>query len=208
MKSVLSLVAVLLLVSHLAAGAAVPPTDHPGALPILLGLDNVRKDLKISFSQATKLDAIRSNFRTEARKIVAAAGTSSATLHTAEASLQKAAATANSGALAVLTPAQKSRLIQIEHQLLGGTLLTSPAVQKQLGLSTAQIASIEKIRTKETAYTNKVNADFHEGLISHQERIELLRARRLADANRMMSVLTPEQRKAKLSFAGQPLKSI
>jgi hypothetical protein len=208
MKFVLSLVAALLLASRLVAGAAVPPTDHPGALPILLGLDNVRNDLRISPSQAIKLDAIRNALRAEARKIVASAGSSAATLRNAEASLQKAATTANARALALLTPAQKSRLTQIEHQLLGGTLLASPSVQKQLALSTSQITSIEKIRAGEATYTNKVNADFHEGLISHQDRIELLRARRLADADRMMSVLTPEQRKAKLSFAGQPLKSI
>jgi Spy/CpxP family protein refolding chaperone len=171
-------------------------------------LDNVRNDLRISPSQAIKLDAIRNALRAEARKIVASAGSSAATLRNAEASLQKAATTANARALALLTPAQKSRLTQIEHQLLGGTLLASPSVQKQLALSTSQITSIEKIRAGEATYTNKVNADFHEGLISHQDRIELLRARRLADADRMMSVLTPEQRKAKLSFAGQPLKSI
>jgi len=207
MKNSLLLAAALGLALSSSALAASPAPDRIGSLPILLGLDAVRSELNLSPAQASRIDAIRTGFRNNARKIVAAAGTTKESHLAADSKLESLRVKSNSEALAVLSSKQKSRLTEIEHQILGGSTLASPAVQKQLGLSPAQVAAIEKIRLANLAYSKKVASDFDDGIISHHERIELLRDRRLADAEKMLAILEPDQRRAKTALAGRPFKA-
>lgn len=208
MKTPLLLVAVLGLSISSTLLASTPAPDRQGSVPVLLGLEAVRSDLKLSSAQAQQADAIRTDFRNRARKIVASSGANPESRLAADAKLESLRKSTNAAALAILSPSQKSRLSEIEHQVLGGSLLVSPTVQKQLGLSATQVAAIEKIRKAGLSFSQQVNSDFEAGIISHHDRIELLRSRRLADAEKLMAVLQPEQRRSKLALAGRPLKSI
>lgn len=185
-----------------------PASDHPASVAILLGLDSVRSDLKISGSQAAKLDEIRSSFRAKSRAIVAAADTSHESQRAAEARLFALREKTSAQALAVLTSKQQTRLQEVESQFLGGTILVSPKIQKQLDLTPAQTAAIDKIRVRGTSFVAKINASYKDGGISYQERITQLRNRRLADAESLLRVLSPSQRQAFANLTGTPVRRI
>jgi len=183
------------------------PSDHPGAVPILLGLDSVRKELHLSAAQAGRLDEIRSDFKARARQLTARTPTNPSERRSAGTHLAHLRTTANAQALAVLTPAQRCRLAQIEYQVLGGTMLLSPSVQKSLGLSPVQIARIGRLEKKGIASAGAVNRRFENGEISHHERLAILRAHRIKQAEALVRLLTPAQRQTLNTLRGNPVKN-
>jgi Spy/CpxP family protein refolding chaperone len=205
MKTILPLLAGLLLAAA-PLHASVRASDHPGSLAILLGLDSVRAELAISKSQAAKLDALRTEYRNEARSIVESSGTTKDSKSEAASALEKITAQSNTDALKVLTPAQAAKLRTIEHRVLGPSLLVSPSVQKQLGLSKEQSASIERIRQNGLLKVSQINHEFEEAKITQAQRIDALRSNRLKVAKGMASVLTPAQAQTLSTLAGSPIK--
>lgn len=202
----LALLAALLIASPAAVRATVTPGDFPGALPVLVGLDHVRADLGLTSTQKRQLDGIRSDFRKSAREIVRTTGESPGDRTAADAKLQNLKDTANARVLKVLTPAQATRLKEIQHQTLGSTMLVSPSVQKSLDLTSWQVSAIEKIRRKGVEYVGRVNQWFHNGEISQAERLDLLRDRRIRQARAMELLLSPSQRRALAAMHGKPLQ--
>lgn len=181
--------------------------DHPGSVPVLLGLDPVRKELKLAAAQTARLDKIRAAFKADARKLAASMPQGPAARRSAAANLAVLKTAADANALAVLTPAQRSRFVQIEHQVLGGTMLVSPSVQKSLGLSAPQIARISKLRQAGLASAATVNRRFNSGEISHHERMAILRSCRIKEAAAMLQILTPPQKQVLNSLRGKPVAS-
>ena len=181
------------------------PADHPGSVPVLLGLDSVRKEIGLTASQSSRMDRIRAEFKAGARKLTAQAPATPAARQSSEAALVALKTKANAKALAVLTPVQRCRLAQIEYRVLGGTMLLSPSVQKTLGLSASQIAKIGKLEQKRIAYAGGVNRRFEDGKISHHERVALLRSYRAKQAEALIRVLTPAQRQTFRTLQGHPL---
>lgn len=182
--------------------ATTAAVDHPGALPILLGLDKVRAELKVNSLQRAVLDSLRSEYKTEARKLVSPMPQTAEQRVAAEKQLIQLTSRYNNRALSVLNDGQKKRLQQIEHQLLGATALFQPGVQKQVGVTPQQKAQFETIRQKGVAYVGKINRQFEEGRIGHQEKLDLLRDRRLSQGETLLRLLTPEQRDAFNSLGG------
>lgn len=183
-----------LALSSLSLQAAPAPSDHPGALVILAGLETVQTELGLSSAQVRRIDAIRSAYRADAREIVASAADPSTSRKEAAHALAKAGEKANKSVLALLTPAQTQRLKQIELQKLEGTMLTSPAVQKSLGLTPSQQSKIAGIQDGQLRNADRITAAFEAGRIDRQERIEQLRTLRLKASKSMLSVLTGAQR--------------
>ena len=101
----------------------------------------------------------------------------------------------NRRALSILNPAQRGKLSAIEARFLGATVLYSPAVQAKLKLTDEQKQRIEAIRQKGIVYVGKVNRKFQEGKISQQQRLQLLRGRRMAQGSRCFgfSLLTAQR---------------
>lgn len=182
--------------------ATTPAVDHPGALPILLGLDKVRTELKVNSLQRAVLDSLRSEYKAEARKLVTPMQQTAEQRRAAENQLLQLTARYNKRSLSVLNDSQQKRLLQIEHQLLGATALFQPSVQKQVGVTAQQQAQFEAIRQKGLAYVGKINRQFEEGRIGYQEKMDLLRDRRLSQGETLLRLLTPEQRDAFNSLGG------
>jgi hypothetical protein len=171
--------------------ALVPAVDHPGALPILLGVEKVREELKLNSLQRAVLDSIRSEYKTAARALVAKPP---ATAAAAEKALVALNERYNKRVMNTLNPAQKIEVVAIEKSMLGGTALVAPRVQKELALTPKQSAKIASLRAEGDKFLAKVNRQFAEGEIGYFERLELLRDRRIAMGEKMLAVLTPQQR--------------
>ena len=187
--------------------ATTAPVDHPGSLPILLGVEKVRSELKLDSLQRALLDSLRDEYKTAARKLTNPLPQTAQERAVAHAKLLRLNEQFNRRALSILNPAQRGRLSGIEARFLGATVLYSPAVQVKLKLTEDQKQRIEAIRQKGVVYVGKINRRFQEGKISQQQRLQLLRSRRMAQGAEMLRLLTPEQRDAVLALAGQKIAS-
>jgi len=196
----------LLCFSLTAAPLMAATPEHPGSVPVLLGLDSVRKELGLSKGQCQQLEKIRADFKSDARLITTRTPSTPVEKKAANATVEALRVKYNNKAVAVLTPAQHQRLIQIEHQKLGGLMLFLPGLQKDLALTAGQVAALERIRAGGEAFANRIATSFENGEISLQERLESLKNYRLKQSTNALRVLTPDQRKALENLQGNQFK--
>lgn len=191
-----------------AAGAEYSlPVEAPGSQAILLGSERVRQELAVTSRQATVLDSLRKDFRNQARKLVATPGE---TAEQKKASLQNLTALTNrfdQRALNALTESQRTRLIEIEAQQLGGYLLFSKAIRDDIGLTNKQKITVAKIHAGAKEYENEVNAWFENGEISGYERLLYLREDREDRSAKLQGLLTSDQSTALKKLMGEPFKA-
>ena len=180
--------------------------EHPGSVPVLLGLDSVRSELGLTKSQCARLDKIRSDFKADAHLITTRPPATPVEKAAANATVKALIARYNEKAVAVLTPSQHARLVEIERQTLGGLMLFLPGEQKLLGLTAGQIAAIGKVRSDGEAFASRVTCDFEKGRITLQERLATLKKYRLKQAANCLRTLTHAQQKTFQSLQGEKLK--
>ncbi len=178
-------------------------TDHPGSLPVLLGLDKVRTELHITSLQRAVLDSLREEYKTEARKLFTPLPQTAVERAAAQEKLAKLNQRYNARALSVLNKSQRTKLAQIECRALGALSIYTPNVQKKLNLSDAQKTQIEKLRQKGLTAVGKINRKYAEGKIGYPERMKLLHDRKEAQSAALLGVLTPGQRTQLASLSGK-----
>ena len=179
--------------------------DHPGSIPVLLGLDPVRQDLKLSSLQCALLDSLRSEYKTRSRQITAIGRADQDASLRASWDLRGLRKQYNQRSLAVLNASQTDRLRQIERQMLEGNLLTSPSEQKLLGLSPAQQQQLASVAQSGNAKVAALNARSASGKLSPFWADIKRRQIQSGTSNQMISVLTPQQKKAWLVLSGQKM---
>ena len=159
-----------------------------GSSVLLLGIENVRDELKLTSAQRRNLDTLRSSYRK------AAANSAANRTPAAKAQLAAATKTFDEKALAVLTTEQRQKLGTLLHQIHGSWMLTSPTVQKQLGLTEKQVSAINRRQIQLEVFTDKTNALAYQGKITNQQRVLRLRNYRLKQSESMEKLLTAKQR--------------
>jgi hypothetical protein len=182
-------------------------TDYPGSVAILLGVPQVRADLQLDSKQTARLDTLRRQLKSSAKNLIKKGSSANADDLTADQRLFGLIDRNNAGSLSILTPAQAARFHEIQNRILGYTMLVSPKVQKQLGLTASQVAKIESIRKRGLEFVSQTNSSFEDGTLSHKQRIDLLRNYRLEQSLEMRSVLSPSQLKKFNELCGKPLAS-
>lgn len=184
----------LLFAATLTGLQAKPTADEfTGALPLLLTSENVRQDLKLNSLQCAVLDSLRSEYKSEARKLVATQPQTPEARTIAQGKLDALNVKYNTRALSALSTKQAEELLSIEHTLLKGFTLILPAVQARLQLNREQRNQISAIQSKFANYNGKVNRDFEAGKISPFERRARLAKYRVEQSAAMENVLTPAQ---------------
>ncbi|MGH8046126.1 MAG: hypothetical protein ACREKL_02675 [Chthoniobacterales bacterium] len=192
MKILPALLAALVVATSQAATPAAP-SPSPGSSAVLLGVESVQKELKLTSLQRAVLNDIRNEYRDACRDITAKVAAGKQTKAQGLANLQDLTAGSDRRALRVLNDGQKKRLGEIRFQILGGYMLFSPALQAKLGLTDAQKAKIAKIQQRSEKNIAKENAAFEQGKISYYQRIVNLRKNRLARSDEAIGVLTSQQ---------------
>ncbi|MEI6322257.1 MAG: hypothetical protein WCP60_04040 [bacterium] len=180
-------------------------TDSPASVPVLLGLEPVRADLKLSSLQCALLDSLRSEYKKRAHQITAIGMADQDAALRANWDLQDLRRQFNSRAIDVLSPSQQDRLRQIERQMLGGTLLTSVSEQKLLGLSPQQQASLAVIEKNNQSTASAITTQFNNGKISNFSKDINLHRNQQNSSKKMLAVLTPKQKKQWEILSGQKL---
>jgi len=181
-------------------------SEFPGSVPVLLANQSVRSDLALTKSQCASLDAIRADYRSDARMVTARFPDSAVGKKAANETVRQLTAESNARALKVLTPAQRERLDQIGHQKLGGLMLLLPRVREKLSLSKDQIASLDRFRADGEAFAAKVNTSFEDGRIGLDERLDTLRAWRETQSKKILRTLSSDQKKLLDKMRGQQVK--
>ena len=197
----LLLAALLLTLPMLSAKNA----DSPASVPVLLGLEPVRADLKLSSLQCALLDSLRSEYKKQAKQITAIGMAGEDAALRAGWDLKTLRKQFNSRALNVLNLPQQNRLRQIERQMLGGALLTSVSEQRLLGLTSAQQQSLVVIEKINQAQGATVTAQFNSGKISNFRKDINLHRIQQNTSKKMLAVLTPDQKKQWEVLSGQKL---
>lgn len=167
--------------------------EFTGSLPLLLTSDNVREDLQLNSLQCAVLDSMRSEYKTEARKLVATQPQTPEARAIAQSKLDALNEKYNRRALSALSTKQAEELLSIQHRVLKGFTLILPAVQARLQLNRDQRNQISSIQAKFTTYNGKVNRDFEAGKISSFERRARLAKYRMEQSAAMENILTPAQ---------------
>lgn len=185
--------------------AVMPVRENPGSLPILISLDHVSKDLKLTSLQKSVIAGLRSDYRAAAMKLMKMHHQTPAELAQAQKKLEQLSVLYNQRALDVLTPPQRRRLRQIERQVLGGALLVAPSEQKLLGLSDEQQQKIEKIHQDSYKKAMEIDLRADQGKMSYHQQILALRKNRKQHGAKMLKVLTREQRKMWEQLQGERL---
>lgn len=196
----LALLASSFFFSSFLKAAATSPTpattqskENPGSLPILLGLDHVAKDLHLTSLQKTIIGGLRNDYRAAAQKITQARHATSAETAILQLKLDRLADDYNDRAAAVLNRSQKHRLREIERQMLGGTLLTSPSEQRFLGMNETQKQKIAQLHQASEKKAAVIQHQAVQGKLNYHQQIMALRKSRQRYAAAMLKVLNQEQ---------------
>jgi hypothetical protein len=208
LKKILALLAIALAAVASPLQATTRATDYPGSVSILLGIDAVRTDLGLTAKQKTQLNSIRKELRGKTKAILQRSKSSHSSVLTTDQRLFSMIDLNNAESLAVLTPAQLNRFHEIQNRMLGYTMLFSPKVQKQLGLSKSQIGRIDKIRVRGLEFVAQANRSFEDGSMKHDKRLEVLRFYRIEQATQIKKILTPAQVEAFAKLCGKPVEGI
>jgi len=201
----LVLLAALLTALPVAVASARTTADSPASIPVLLGLDPVRQDLHLSSLQCALLDSLRSEYKTRASQITAIGMADQDAALRANWDLKDLRKQFNTRALNVLNSSQQDRLRQIERQMLGGNLLTSESEQKLLGLTPQQQADLALLDKSSLAHASAITAQFNRGKISNFRKDTQLHRLQQDTSNKMLSILTPKQKKQWEVLSGQKL---
>ena len=197
----LLLLSALLVTASLAS--AKNTADSPASIPVLLGLEPVRQELKLSSLQCALLDSLRADYKTQAQQITAIGMADQDAALRADWDLKDLRKQFNQRALDVLNPAQQDRLRQIERQMLGGALLTSLSEQKLLGLTPQQQLSLAILQKQDQAQASAVTAQFNSNKISSFRKVIALHRIQQNTSKQMLAVLTPKQKQHWEILSGQ-----
>lgn len=199
-RTSLLLLAALLVSASLVIAKDAP--DSPASIPVLLGLEPVRQDMKLSSLQCALLDSLRAEYKAKVGVVATVGLLDSKVAPKASADLDSFRATYNRRALDVLNTAQRQRLRQIERQMLGASLLTSPSEQELLGLDARQLRKISEIHAVEQAKASSVMKRFHEGMITSFRKDLDLRRLQKTTGRSIYAQLNAEQKKQWLGLTG------
>lgn len=207
-RKTIALLAIALAAAISPLQATTRATDYPGSVSILLGIDAVRTDLDLTSKQKSQLNSIRKELHLKTKSILHRSKSPQPSVLTTDQRLFAMIDLNNAEALAVLTPSQLNRFHEIQNRMLGYTMLFSPKVQKQLGLSKSQIGKIEKIRIRGLEFVAQANRSFEDGTLKHDKRLEVLRYYRIEQAAQMKKVLSPAQIETFAKLCGKPIQGI
>lgn len=141
----------------LSVGAAPPAGGAEGPEPrallgpelMLLSRPEVQADLGLDAKQAQRIDALSAGFQADAGR-EKGSGTASSPDAAIE-DLDQEVAAYNRELAALLTPAQRQRVREIQIQMVGYVALLEPPIQKRLGLDASEIEKIDVVAREHVA---------------------------------------------------------
>jgi len=162
---------------------------------------DVAKELKITDEQKDKLMKVQDDQRQKMMSMFQGGGFDPSDREKMQKVISEAMAEADKSALAVLDDTQKKRLNELWIQRLGNGAVAVPEVQKQLGLTEAQITKIKDLQTKQQGANQALFEKVRNQEIDPQEMRDVMAKNTKILNDEYAKVLTTEQA-AKLKAMG------
>jgi Spy/CpxP family protein refolding chaperone len=172
---------------------------RPVAKARLATLSEVQTELKLNDEQKSKISAVSDQLVSDTRGLFGGGGDRAEAMKKAD-ELNKDASTKVD---ALLDSPQQKRLQEISIQVNGASTLSDAAVQQQLQLTEDQKKKLEDVRqeNQQAAFDMFSNA----GQLSREEMRAKMDDLRKAGTDKLMGVLTDEQKTAFEALKGTPL---
>ncbi len=169
---------------------------------VLLQQADFKKELKLDKDQTKAIDEIVKNHRKRMDDLAKSMQSNSAGALAGFKAMEDLNAETDAKVSAVLTPEQKARFRELQWQCLGFRALYEEDLQKKLGLSESQLATLKQIQAGESsrmmqAMQGKGGAEMGKSMKKFREETAKL----------VMDVLTPEQIAAHTAALGKELKA-
>jgi hypothetical protein len=155
----------------------------------LATLDEVQAELKLNDEQKTQVEEINDQLREDRRDLF---GSGFGQFSEIRAEMDRLNREASAEVDKILNDGQKMRLQEIAIQVNGPAALNDPSVVEQLKLTDDQKTKLEEARAENNKVAEDAMADF--GEMSREERREKFRELGDAAGDRLLGVLTDEQK--------------
>ncbi len=165
---------------------------------MLLQRKDVQADLGLSDDQKTKLAALRDKAQSDMRDIFQ---NSNGDREAAMAAMQKYMENMQKEVGAIVTKEQVARLKEINIQISGSRSAMIPAIQKEIGLSDAQVAKLKGLQAKQQEANQALFQKMRDQEITREELQEAMKKNSTVMDTEVAKVLTDGQ-KAKLKTMG------
>jgi len=166
----------------------------------LATLDDVQTELKLTPKQITDVDKINADLREKRRDLFSGGFGGSGQIRTQMDQLNR---DASAEVDKILDDAQRQRLQEIDIQVNGVAALGEPSVSEQLKLTAAQQKQLEEARAANSKAAEDARQTFRD--MSRQERRQKLREMSDAASEKLLGVLTPEQKTQFEAMKGAPI---
>jgi hypothetical protein len=172
-----------------------------GSQYMLLMRPDVKKDLKITDDEQTKLDAAQQDMMGQMRQVFQDAQGDREAMQTGMKKLMDGLATSIKG---ILTADQIKRLGEINVQMQGAMILTDPDQQKALKLTDDQVKQVKDLQTKQQAANQSLFEKVQSGDIDRSEIQGLMQKNNDALKAALEKVLTDDQKAQLKKMGGAP----
>lgn len=171
-----------------------------GTQSMLLGREDVQKELKLTDDQKSKLEEMRNAMMEDMRSRFQNGG-GGGDREAMMKEFQEAAKKADQQALALLDDTQKKRLKELWIQRSGNRIVMNEEIGKELGITDAQKAKLKELNEAQNQANQEIFEKMRNGELDRSELRPLMEKNNKALGEEIGKVLTADQR-AKLKAMG------
>lgn len=176
-----------------------------GGMTMLLGRDDVKKEIKLTDDQSAKLEAQRTAMM-EAMRARFQNGGGGGDPETMRKEFAETAKKAEKEALAVLDEKQRARLRELWIQREGNNVVANEDMQKDLGFSDDQKAKVKALQEASRQAMAEIFQKMQNGELDRSEMRPLMEKNQKAMAEELGKIMTSEQAAKLKALAGPEFK--
>lgn len=173
---------------------------------MLLGRNDVQKDLKITAEQKAALDKARADqqakMQARMEEMRNGGGGGGGDFTAIREEFEKMAKDADDAAMKVLDKDQQKRLGEIQLQFDGMKVILKPEIQKELGMKADQKKRLDELQEQQQAANTAIMQRMRDGEISREELAPLMEQNNKALDAEFEKVLTAEQKETLKKMQG------
>ena len=177
-----------------------------GTQSMLLGREDVQKELKLSDDQKSKLEEMRNSMMEEMRSRFQNGGGGGGDREAMMKEMQENMKKADAAALAVLNDGQKKRLKELWIQRSGNRIVSNEEIGKELGLTDTQKQKIKDLMAAKQQANQEIFQKMRDGEIDRSEIRPLMEKNNKALDGELGKVLTDDQKAKLKAMGGEPFK--
>lgn len=163
-----------------------------GSPLMLLQRNDVKKDLALTDEQISKLESLQQKMMDEMRSMFQGGG--GGDREAMRKKMTEMMTAMEKEANGILDTKQQGRLKEIHLQFLGNRALSTPAYQKELKVTDAQLAKIKELNDKSREAMSSIREKMQSGEITREELMEIMKKNNDAMDKELGKLMTDEQK--------------